>query len=157
QPISIGRPLANTQAYILDSALRPVPVGTVGELHLGGEGLGKGYLGRPELTGTKFIPNAFAATAEARPYKTGDLARYLPDGRIECLGRVDHQVKIRGYRIEPDEVETALRGYHGIADALVSAREGIMGENRLVGYIISNNGDPSINELREYLRTKLPG
>lgn len=156
EPICIGRPLANTQAYILDSSSRPVPVGVVGELYLGGAGVARGYLGRPDLTAERFVPNPFSPDAGARLYRTGDLARYLPDGRIECLGRVDYQVKIRGFRIELGEIETALRAHDGIADALVSARTGTSGEKHLVGYVISKNGPPSVVELRDHIRTKLP-
>jgi amino acid adenylation domain-containing protein len=156
EPITIGRPLGNTQIYILDSQLRPVPVGTAGELHIGGAGLARGYLQRDELTSEKFIPNPFAATSGERLYKTGDLARYLPNGTIECLGRLDHQVKIRGFRIELGEVETVLRQHNGIADAVVTARDDSLGEKRLVGYLISRNGPPSTVELREFARTKLP-
>jgi amino acid adenylation domain-containing protein len=156
EPITIGRPLGNTQVYILDSQLRPVPVGTAGELHIGGAGLARGYLRRDELTSEKFIPNPFAAASGERLYKTGDLARYLPDGAIECLGRLDHQVKIRGFRIELGEVETVLRQHIGIADAVVTARDDSLGEKRLVGYLISRNGPPSSVELREFARTKLP-
>src|SRR6185369_2717910 len=106
--ILIGKPLANTQIYILDPHLKPVPTGTVGELHIGGEGVAAGYLNRPELTAEKFVPDPFSVKNKPM-YRTGDLARYLPDGNIECLGRIDHQVKVRGFRIEPGEVEAALR------------------------------------------------
>ena len=107
QPIkSIGKPIYNTQMYILDSNLQPVPVGVTGELYIGGEGLARGYLNQQKLTKEKFIPNPFREQANARVYKTGDLAKYLPDGQIEYLGRIDNQVKIRGYRIETQEIET---------------------------------------------------
>ncbi len=155
-PVTIGRPLANTQAYILNPFGQLVTVGTAGELHLGGEGVARGYLGRSALTAERFLPNPFTRDSHARLYKTGDLARYLPDGRIECLGRVDHQVKIRGFRIEPGEIETLLRQHHGIADALVAARDSHHGDKRLVGYVISKNGPPSFSELRDYLKSKLP-
>jgi len=155
-PILIGRPLGNTQAYILDECLRPVPVGTIGELHLGGEGVSRGYLGQPELTAKKFIENPFTTEPGSRLYKTGDLVRYLPHGQIECLGRVDEQLKIRGFRIEPGEIESILRAHRGIADAVVTAREGVAGDKRLVGYVISKNGPPSFSELRESIQAKLP-
>ncbi len=155
-PISIGRPLANTQFYILDKELRLVPAGTAGELHIGGGGLARGYLNRPELTKEKFITNPFAPEGASRLYKTGDLARYLPDGQVECLGRLDSQIKVRGFRIEPGEVETALRQHHGIADALVTAKDDAIGEKRLVGYIISKNGPPATVELRDFLKCRLP-
>ena len=155
-PISIGRPLANTQTYILDKNLQPVPIGGIGELHIGGDGLARGYLNRPQLTAEKFILNPFAAEPGGRMYKTGDLARHLPDGTIECLGRIDHQVKIRGFRIELGEVETVLKQHQGIADALVTACDDAVGEQRLVGYIISRNGPPVASELREFIRAKLP-
>jgi amino acid adenylation domain-containing protein len=155
-PIAIGRPLANTQLYILDSQLQPVPVGVAGELHIGGDGVARGYLGRPELTAEKFIANPFSQDKQSRLYKTGDWARYLPDGTVECLGRMDHQVKIRGFRIELGEVETVLRQHAAIANAVVTAREDAAGEKRLVGYLVTRNGPPSIGELREFIRTKLP-
>lgn len=158
EPITIGRPLANTQLYILNKHLQPVPIGVSGELHIGGHGVARGYLNRPELTAERFIPNPFAHGLEAGAtiYNTGDLARYLPDGRVDCVGRVDHQVKIRGFRIELGEVETALRQHASIAEALVTATEDGLGERRLVGYVISKNGPPSAVELRDFLRSKLP-
>jgi amino acid adenylation domain-containing protein len=156
EPISIGRPLANTQLYILDRHLNPVPVGTAGELHIGGHGLAQGYWNRPELAAEKFIPNPFAKHFSNRIYKTGDLARFLPDGKVECLGRLDQQVKVRGFRIEPGEVETVLRQHTGIADALVTTRADAFGEQRLIGYIISRNGPPSVLELRDFIKRKLP-
>jgi amino acid adenylation domain-containing protein len=154
--ISIGSPLANTQLFILDNHLRPVPVGTAGELYISGAGIARGYLKRDELTVERFIPNPFAKAAEGRLYRTGDLARYLPDGSVECLGRVDHQVKIRGFRIELGEVETVLRQHQSIVDAVVTGRDDCLGEKRLVGYVISRNGPPSGTELRDFARTKLP-
>lgn len=154
--VLIGRPLANTQLYTLDQALQPVPVGTVGELHIGGDGVARGYWNRPELTAAKFIPNPFSEGTGRRLYKTGDLARYLPDGQVECLGRVDHQVKIRGFRIELGEIEAVLRQHTGIAEAVVTARDDSFGEKRLVGYIISKNGPPESLELRDFVKSKLP-
>lgn len=155
KPISIGRPLANTQLYILNKNLQPVPVGVAGELHIGGDGLARGYFNRPELTAEKFIPNPFAPGECI--YKTGDLARYLPDGNIECLGRSDHQVKIRGFRIELGDIESALRKMAGIREALVMAREDVPGDKRLVAYLATQNANAlSISDLREFLKTKLP-
>ncbi|HEY3861974.1 MAG TPA: amino acid adenylation domain-containing protein [Verrucomicrobiae bacterium] len=154
-PIAIGRPLANTQLHILDSQLQPVPVGVAGELHIGGHGLARGYLGRPDLTAEKFIPNPFSNEASLL-YKTGDWARYQPDGTVECLGRIDQQVKIRGFRIELGEIETALRQHPSVAHALVVPREDSSGEKRLVGYLTTRNGPPPVAELREFIRSKLP-
>jgi amino acid adenylation domain-containing protein len=155
-PIAIGRPLANTQMYILDSQLQPVPVGVAGELHIGGHGLACGYLGRPELTNEKFIANPFRQDGESRLYKTGDWARYQPDGVVQCLGRIDQQVKIRGFRIELGEIETALRQHTAVADAVVTSREDAAGEKLLVGYLMTRNGPPTAGELRDFIRSKLP-
>ncbi|MGH7829437.1 MAG: amino acid adenylation domain-containing protein, partial [Candidatus Binatia bacterium] len=129
--ISIGRPIGNTQVYILDPNLEPVPAGVAGELHLGGDGVARGYLNRPDLTAEKFVPNPYSPVLSevegdeptARLYKTGDLARYLPDGNIEFLGRIDHQVKIRGFRIEPGEIETVLSQHPAVRETVVLARE----------------------------------
>jgi amino acid adenylation domain-containing protein/thioester reductase-like protein len=156
-PISIGRPIDNTQIYLLDSRLQPVPVGVPGELYIGGLGLARGYLNRPDLTAEKFIPNPFSQKAGAQLYRTGDLARYLPDGRLEFLGRIDHQVKVRGYRIELGEIETVLRQRPEIKEAVVVAREDIRQDKRLVAYfVVGANSSPSINELRAFLAQKLP-
>jgi amino acid adenylation domain-containing protein len=154
---TIGRPIANTQVYILDGSLNPVPVGVVGELHIGGDGLARGYLNRPELTSEKFIPNPLSADPTSRLYKTGDLSRYLPDGNIEFLGRIDHQVKIRGYRIELGEIEAVLGQHPAVREAVVLAREDSPGERRLVAYVIAAPGlAPSANELRSFLQQKVP-
>jgi amino acid adenylation domain-containing protein len=136
---TIGRPIANTQAYLFDAQLRPVPIGVPGELHLGGEGLARGYLNRPDLTAEKFIPDPFSKQPGGRLYKTGDLARYLPDGNIVCLGRIDHQVKIRGFRIELGEIEAALRAHPGVKDVVVAAREDEEGDKRLAAYIVASD------------------
>jgi hypothetical protein len=155
-PIHIGRPIANTQLYILDSHLQPVPVGVPGELHIGGVGLARGYHHRPELTAEKFIADPFAANAGGRIYKTGDLARYLPDGNIEHLGRLDHQVKIRGFRVELGEIEEVLNQHPAVKTSVVIVREDIPGDKRLTAYVVNRNGAVSPSELREHLRFKLP-
>ena len=157
EPISIGRPLANTEVYILDSCLQPVPVGIIGELYIGGDGLARGYLNRPELTAEKFIPHPYPKEASSRLYKTGDLGRYLPDGRIEYLGRADQQVKLRGYRIELAEIELVLRSQAGVKDAVVLMREDPSGEKRLVAYVVAGEGQIlRVEELRQGLAQCLP-
>src|SRR5216684_6787617 len=118
-PVPLGHPVANTEVYVLDEHLQPVPVGVTGELHIGGAGLARGYLNRPDLTADKFIPNPFSDEPGARIYKMGDLARYLPDGTIDFLGRIDHQVKVRGFRIELGEVEMVLAQHPAVREVIV--------------------------------------
>ena len=154
---TIGRPISNTQIYILDTNLQPVPIGVPGELHIGGAGLARGYLNRPELTLEKFIPNPFEDAGASRLYKTGDLARYLTDGNIEYLGRIDNQVKIRGFRIELGEIEAVLSQNSDVQASCVIAREDIPGNKRLIAYIVPHQHcTPPITELRQFLKAKLP-
>ena len=152
----IGRPISNTQIYVLDQSLNPVPVRVRGEIYIGGDTLARGYHNRPELMAQKFVVNPFSHQPGARLYRSGDLARYLPDGNIEFLGRLDDQLKIRGFRIEPGEIEAVLRQHPTVHDTLVTADENGAGGRRLVAYVVAANPDLSVNELRGYLRTKLP-
>ncbi len=155
--VPIGRPVEGRKVYILDARFDPVPVGVSGEICIGEEGLARGYLDRPDLTAEKFIPDPFSRKSGARMYKTGDLARYLPDGNIEFIGRLDQQVKIRGYRIELGEIEAALMDHPSLLDALVVAREDVPGNKRLVAYVVTNeNQAPTSSELRSFLKTRLP-
>ncbi|WP_229212466.1 non-ribosomal peptide synthetase, partial [Duganella sp. HH105] len=155
--LHIGRPIANTQIHILDTGLNPVPVGVAGELHIAGDGLARGYVNRGDLTADKFIPNPFGV-AGSRMYKSGDLARYLQDGSIEYLGRIDYQVKLRGFRIELGEIETALGLLASVREALVLAREDVAGDKRLVAYLVAHDGEqlPDAAGLRTALLASLP-
>ena len=155
-PVSIGRPIANTQIYILDNHLQPVPIGVPGELHIGGAGLARGYLNRPELTAQKFIPNPFRDSPTSRLYKTGDKARYLPDGNIEFISRIDNQVKIRGFRIELEEIEATLSEHPEVREAVVIVREDIPGDKRLFAYIVPEAEELTAIVLRSFLKSKLP-
>ncbi|AFZ30327.1 amino acid adenylation domain protein [Gloeocapsa sp. PCC 7428] len=149
--ITIGRPIANTQIYILDSQLQLSPIGIPGEVYICSNGLARGYLNRPTLTAEKFIPNPFSHKIGARLYKTGDLARYLPDGNIEFLGRIDHQVKIRGFRIELGEIEAVLSQHPAVQASVVTAEE-----QRIVAYWVAKQPAPAISELRHFLDQNLP-
>jgi amino acid adenylation domain-containing protein len=153
--LTIGRPIGNTRIFILDERLEPVPVGIPGELHIGGKGVARGYLKRPELTMERFIRDPFSSATDARIYKTGDLARYRANGEIEFLGRLDHQVKVLGYRIELGEIETCLARHPSVLAAAVTTREESPGDVRLVGYVIPS-GAVTSRELRRYLGETLP-
>ena len=154
----IGHPIANVKTYVLDRHLNPVPVGVPGELYIGGAGLARGYIGRPGLTAEKFVPSPFATEpGSERLYKTGDLVRYLPDGNIDFIGRIDHQVKLRGFRIEPGEIEMALRQHPGVREAVVVVREDGPDDKRLVAYLVGDQAGPlASTELRAWLRRTLP-
>ena len=155
--VPIGFPIANVRVYLLDPHLKPVPVGAPGQLHLGGEGLARGYFNHPELTASKFVPDPFGARAGERLYCTGDLARYLPKGNIDFLGRIDQQVKIRGYRIELEEIEAVLMQFPAVCQAVVAVREDSPGARRLVAYIVTAEGDePAAGQFRSFLEQRLP-
>jgi amino acid adenylation domain-containing protein/non-ribosomal peptide synthase protein (TIGR01720 family) len=167
QEIPIGKPISNVQVYLFDRYLQPVPIGVPGELYIGGAGVARGYLNARELTEEKFISNPFSNRQQERQgdkekfinsklYKTGDLARYLPDGNIEFLGRIDNQVKIRGFRIELSEIETVLNQHSQVDQAVVIAREDFPGNKRLVAYIIGKEKPVKIEEIRHFLKQKLP-
>jgi amino acid adenylation domain-containing protein len=153
----IGRSIANTQVYVLDQHLQPVPIGIPGELYVGGAGLTRGYLHRPELTAERFIPHPFSHESGARLYKTGDVVRYRPDGHLEYQGRLDHQVKLRGIRIELGEIEAALVRHPAVREAVVIAREDVPEETRLVACVVpAQEPGPTIRELRHWLAKQLP-
>lgn len=152
----IGRPITNTHVYVLDKHMQEVPIGVSGELYIGGIGLARGYLNSPELTAEKFIHNPFNNAQEARLYKTGDLVRYLSDGNLEFLGRIDHQVKIRGFRIELGEIESILTQHPQIREIVVMVREDIPGDKRLIAYGVAKKPVPSTSELHQFLANKLP-
>ncbi|MBH8561812.1 amino acid adenylation domain-containing protein [Nostoc sp. CENA67] len=155
--VSIGRPIDNTQIYILDSHLHPVPIGVAGEVYISGEGLARGYLNQSTITSEKFIPHPFSQKPGMRLYQTGDLARYLNDGNIEFLGRIDNQVKIRGFRIEIGEIEALLNQHPQVQETVAIAREDVPGNKRLVAYVIPQlKSATTVNEIRNFLKEKLP-
>jgi len=154
--VPLGRPLGNTGIHLLDPRWQPVEIGAPGEVCIGGAGVARGYLRRPELTAERFVPDPFAGELGARLYRTGDLARRLPDGRIEFLGRLDHQVKIRGFRIELGEIEGALLQHPALRQAVVMARQDQGDDPRLVAYVVAEGAAPTVSELRRFLRRRLP-
>jgi amino acid adenylation domain-containing protein len=158
--VPIGKPIANTEAYILDEAMRPVPIGATGELYAGGDGVALGYWQRPDLTAEKFVPDTFSGRPDARLYRTGDLARWRDDGTIEFIGRADTQVKLRGFRIELGEIESAMDNTRRLKDRVVICREDRPGDKQLVAYLVAKDNalpqDELINDVREHLRLSLP-
>ncbi|MDX6271914.1 MAG: hypothetical protein QOD28_3137, partial [Acidobacteriota bacterium] len=156
--VPIGRPLANTEIYLLDAQLQPVPVGVAGEIYIGGGGLARGYLKRPDLTAERFIPHPFAAAPGARLYQTGDIGRYLPDGTLKIIGRADEQVKVRGYRIELSEIEAVLGTHPAIKETVVLASENASGDRRVVAYVVADQTEATVsaNDLRGYMKERLP-
>ncbi|MFI9643407.1 amino acid adenylation domain-containing protein [Micromonospora sp. NPDC051925] len=152
----IGRPIANTEVYLVDADDNLVPIGVPGEILIGGHGLARGYCNRPELTAQRFVPHPFSDNPGARLYRSGDLARRLPDGQLEYLGRRDNQVKIRGFRIELGEIETTLRRHPDIREAVVTTREDTPGDRRLTAYLVTHHTPPSTTTLRTFLQQHLP-
>ncbi|MDP9158644.1 MAG: amino acid adenylation domain-containing protein [Acidobacteriota bacterium] len=154
--VPIGRPIANAQIYILDSRMRPVPLGVPGELCIGGVGVAIGYLNQPQQTSEHFVTNPFSQDADARLYRTGDLARFLPDGNVEFLGRIDRQVKIRGFRVEPAEIEAVLNKHSAVEQVVVLADEDRPGDKRLIAYVVCKNSTPPSEEFQAFLKERLP-
>ena len=155
--ISIGRPIANTQMWVVDARLQPMPVGVPGELCIGGVGVARGYWERPDLTAEKFVPDPLSGEPGSRLYRTGDLARWLPDGRLECLGRIDHQVKVRGFRIEPGEIEASIARHPAVREVVVIAREDTPGDKRLVAYLTADQPPADlVDQLRALIRGACP-
>jgi acyl carrier protein len=155
--VPIGRPIANTSVYVLDRYLQPLPVGVTGELYIGGEGVARGYYGRPGLTAERFVPDPFATASGGRLYRTGDQARYRADGTLDFLGRIDDQVKIRGFRVEPGETAATLREHPNVEQAIVVARVENSGGSSLVAYIVPvAHAMPEVSELRGFLQARLP-
>ncbi|HYV13246.1 MAG TPA: non-ribosomal peptide synthetase, partial [Pyrinomonadaceae bacterium] len=155
--VLIGRPIANTTVCILDEQMRAVPVGARGEIYIGGDGLARGYVGRADQTAEQFVPDPYSTVGGERLFASGDIGRYRPDGRIEFLGRRDGQVRIRGFRVEPGEIETVLRQYSGVADAVVIARQSALGEETLIAYIVKEkNAGVADKQLQNYLEQRLP-
>jgi amino acid adenylation domain-containing protein len=155
QAVTIGRPIANTEAYVLDRSLEPAPIGVVGELYLGGTGLARGYLHDPPKTAECFVPDPFSGRLGARLYRTGDLVRWRADGQLEFVGRRDHQVKVRGFRIELREIEAALREHPSVSEAVATVCERAAGDRRLVAHVVGNSANPGV--LRAHLGERLPG
>ena len=153
----IGRPVTNVQVYVLDQELKPTPIGVMGEIYIGGDGVARGYVNHPELTADRFIPHPFSNQPGARLYRTGDRGRFLPGGEIECAGRVDHQVKLRGNRVELGEIEAALADHEAVSEVVAVVREDQPGDQRLVIYFVpARNTQPETHELRDHLSKKLP-
>ena len=152
----IGKPIPDLRVYLLDRHKALVPIGVAGEIHVGGAGVAKGYLGRDELTTDRFVPDTFGNDPQAKLYRSGDLARWLPDGDLEYLGRIDHQMKIRGFRIELGEIESVLGQYPTVRENVVLAREDSPGDKRLVAYVVTSCAQVEINALRDFLKQKLP-
>jgi hypothetical protein len=155
--IPVGLPIANTQVYVLDRHLQLAPAGVSGELYIGGAGVARGYLHRPQLTAEKFIPDPFGKKTGARIYATGDLARRRPDGAVECMGRIDYQVKIRGFRVELEEIEARLGQHPKVREGVVIAQRDSSGNTRLIAYVTPEEGQaPDAGELRSFLKERLP-
>src|SRR5215213_4860732 len=152
----IGRPVAGAEYYVLDRWMAPVPIGVVGELYIGGPGISRGYLNSPGMTAEKYVPNPFSKVPGARFYRSGDLVRYLKDGKLEFAGRIDQQLKIRGFRVEPGEIESCLAEHPGVVEAVIVPRELASGDKQLVAYVVPNADAPPAIDLREFLRGKLP-